>query len=62
MYLSDRDLRFAIESRQLIVDPPPKEIDTTSIDLHLDQIEEAKIWNVEAFAKQQEEAGNSPIL
>jgi hypothetical protein len=38
MYLSDRDLRFALDTNQLIVDPPPMEIDTTSIDLHLDKM------------------------
>ena len=35
MYLSDRDLKFAVETVQLIVDPKPEEYDTTSIDLHL---------------------------
>lgn len=36
MYLSDRDLKFAVETGQLIVAPAPTEYDTTSIDLHLD--------------------------
>jgi hypothetical protein len=36
MYLSDRDLEFAVRTGQLIVNPPPAEYDTTSIDLHLD--------------------------
>jgi dCTP deaminase len=62
MFLSDRDLRLALESRQLIVDPPPAEIDTTSIDLHLDRIEEARVWDVDAFVRQQEDAGAPPIL
>ncbi len=62
MYLSDRDLRFALESGQLIVAPPPAEIDTTSIDLHLDKIEEAKVWDVIAFEEQQREAGAPPFL
>jgi deoxycytidine triphosphate deaminase len=44
MYLSDRDLKFAVETGQLIVDPPPEEYDTTSIDLHLDSVNQAKIW------------------
>jgi dCTP deaminase len=62
MYLSDRDLKFAVETGQLIVDPPPKEFDTTSIDLHLDKVEQAKVWNVEAFKNKQAESGNDPWL
>jgi hypothetical protein len=38
MYLSDRALKFAVETGQLIVDPAPTEYDTTSIDLHLDNV------------------------
>ncbi len=62
MYLSDRDLKFAVETRQLIVNPPPSEYDTTSIDLHLDTIKEARIWDVEVFKARQAEAGNDPWL
>lgn len=62
MYLSDRDLEFAVRTGQLIVNPPPREYDTTSIDLHLGPVEEAKVWNVAAFEKQQRDAGNEPIL
>lgn len=62
MYLSDRDLRFALETKQLIVDPFPAEIDTTGIDFHLDKIEEARVWNVAKFAEQQAEAGQSAVL
>ncbi len=62
MYLSDRDLRFALTTGQLIVDPAPVEIDTSGIDVHLDTIDEARVWNVEKFAEQQAEAGQSPIL
>jgi deoxycytidine triphosphate deaminase len=60
MYLSDRDLEFAVKHGLLIVNPPPTEYDTTSIDLHLDRVEEAKVWNVAAFEKQQSESGNEP--
>ncbi len=49
MYLSDRDLRWAIECGRLIVDPPPQRIESTSIDLHLDSVDEAKVWDVAAF-------------
>ena len=62
MYLSDRDLRLALDSNQLIVDPRPTEIDTTSIDLHLDGIDEAKVWDVAAFTRQQGDAGAPPIV
>src|SRR5947209_9890321 len=48
MYLSDRDLQWAREQGLLIVDPPPepKDIGPTSIDLHLDSVEEAKVWDL----------------
>jgi deoxycytidine triphosphate deaminase len=62
MYLSDRDLKFAVETGQLIVDPPPTEYDTTSIDLHLDKLEAAKIWDVDAFKAKQADAGDDPWL
>ncbi len=62
MYLSDRDLEFAIKNGQLIVDPPPKEYDTTSIDLHLDSVDEARIWDVDKYAKSQATDGNNLFL
>ncbi len=62
MYLSDRDLQFALATRQLLIDPPPVEIDTTSIDLHLDRVEQARVWDVRTFVREQEQAGNAPIL
>jgi dCTP deaminase len=62
MYLSDRDLTFVLDARQLILDPPPKEIDTTSIDLHLDTVEEAKVWDIEGYAAQQRQAGVPAVL
>lgn len=62
MYLSDRDLEFAVRTGQLIVDPPPTEYDTTSIDLHLDKIDTAKVWNEPAFREQQRHSGNDPVL
>jgi len=49
MYLSDRDLHYAIECGKLVFRPPPEKIDATSIDLHLDALSEAKIWNIEKF-------------
>jgi dCTP deaminase len=62
MYLSDRDLKFAVETGQLIISPPPKEYDTTSVDLHLDNVNEAKIWNVEAFKQKQLSSGSDTWL
>ena len=59
MYLSDRDLAWAIETGRLIVDPPPEKIDATSIDLHLGKIEDAKIWDVKQFAEKQGAAGKT---
>jgi dCTP deaminase len=35
----------------LIVDPAPEEYDTTSIDLRLDRVEEARVWDVKAFER-----------
>src|SRR4051794_12474322 len=54
MYLSGRDIKWAIECGKLIVDPPPEHFragyDETSIDLHLDSIEQgARIWDIEAY-------------
>jgi dCTP deaminase len=57
MYLSDVDLREAIESGKLIFEPKPEKIDATSIDLHLDKIEEAKIWDISKFSEDELAAG-----
>jgi dCTP deaminase len=61
MFLSNRDIRWAIDCQQLIVDPRPETFgmgyDETSIDLHLDDVKEAYVWDVEAFAKDQARAG-----
>ncbi|NLT75088.1 MAG: dCTP deaminase [Planctomycetes bacterium] len=58
MYLSDVDLRKAVESGDLIVSPVPKdEIGPTSIDLHLGPVDEAKVWDFAALAKHNEELG-----
>ncbi len=57
MYLSDVDLRQAIQRGELIVKPlPTEEIGPMSIELHLGPIEEAKIWDCEAIA-----AGNKVL-
>lgn len=59
MFLSDRDLLKAIQSGQLIVDPPPTTIDPTSIDLHLDTVERAKIWDTEKLKEHHDLSGGS---
>lgn len=66
MYLSDRDAKWAIERKLLIVEspvgsPPPK-IDPSSIDLRLDRIEEAKIWDVKKYARQVSVGGGDAVL
>jgi dCTP deaminase len=56
MYLSNRDIKWAIECGKLIVDPapeacvPPKGYDETAIDLHLGPIDNAKIWDLGSLA------------
>ncbi len=61
MYLSDVDLRLAIQCGDLIVKPPPtEEIGPTSIDLHLDRVEEAAIWDCEAIAAHNKDLGLPP--
>jgi dCTP deaminase len=59
MYLSDRDLNWAIQTGRLIVDPPPKKFDATSLDIHLDKICEAKIWNTETFLSDEKNRGRT---
>ncbi len=61
MYLSDVDLREAVKLGDLIVEPlPDKEIGPTSIDLHLDSVDEAQVWDLEALAKHNEALGLPP--
>ena len=53
MFLSNRDIKWAIECGKLIVNPAPDleqdGYDETSIDLHLGPIESARIWSPEAL-------------
>ncbi|MBY0228172.1 MAG: hypothetical protein K2W96_02710 [Gemmataceae bacterium] len=55
MYLSNRDIAWAIECGKLIVEPPPDPVkdgfDQTGIDLHLGRIDTAKVWDIEAYRK-----------
>lgn len=49
MFLSDRDLEYAVLRGHLIVDPAPREFGESSIDLHLDRVEEAMVWDANKF-------------
>ncbi len=57
MYLSNRDIRWAIERGILIVDPRSEAMgmgyDETAIDLHLDNIDEVKVWDIARFEEDQ---------
>ncbi|HZT78642.1 MAG TPA: hypothetical protein VFA26_00350 [Gemmataceae bacterium] len=60
MFLSDRDLKWAIAQGHLIVLPPPDQpgrIGPTSIDLRLDKIEEAKVWDIPKFKEHNRQLG-----
>jgi len=60
MYLSNRDLKWALDCDRLIVDPYPKEIGDTSIDLRLDSVNEAKVWDIEKYKAVRVTSGDSP--
>lgn len=60
MYLSNRDLKWALDCGRLIVEPYPEKIGDTSIDLRLDSVDEARIWDIEKFKKSRETSGDSP--
>jgi dCTP deaminase len=59
MYLSDREMAYAIRCGRLIVEPPTK-IGPTSIDLHLDKVEQARVWNMDEYRKHNEAHGHPP--
>jgi dCTP deaminase len=63
MYLSNRDIKWAIDCGKLIVTPRPEEFgagyDETSIDLHLDAVDQAKIWDSEALARSEADRGGA---
>jgi len=61
VYLSDVDLKAAIEAGGLIVDAlPSTEIGPTSIDLHLASADEAAVWDFRALARDNEGFGLRP--
>ena len=53
MYLSDRELKTALDTNKLIIKPFPQKIDATSIDLHLDGIDEARAAGCRGICRQQ---------
>jgi dCTP deaminase len=67
MFQSDRDIKFAISRGLLIVEVPegtkPPKIDPSSIDLRLDNISEAKVWDILAYKEHVGVGGeDEPIL
>jgi hypothetical protein len=57
MYLSDRDIHWAVEKGTLLIRPSSK-IDPTSIDLHLDRVEEVQVWDTAKLVERNAAAGN----
>jgi dCTP deaminase len=61
VYLSRRDIKWAIDCGKLIVDPRPEAIgcgyDETSIDLHLGPVEAARVWNLEKLEEEDRSRG-----
>jgi deoxycytidine triphosphate deaminase len=54
VYLSNRDIKWAIDCGKLLIDPRPETFeagyDETSIDLHLDSInQDARVWDIQAY-------------
>jgi hypothetical protein len=61
MYLSDRDLAWAIKCGRLIIKPEPEKIDATSIDLHLDSVEKARVWDMARFKADRSDSGDEAL-
>lgn len=62
MFLSDRDLRWAIVQGHLIVTPDnPELIGPTSIDLRLDSADEAKVWDIAKFRQRNKMLGHGDV-
>src|SRR2546423_750055 len=68
MVLSDRDLIWVVAQQPLLVenrpDDWPKHVGPTSIDLHLDSVEEAKVWDLSKLRQFNKEhgLGDEPTL
>lgn len=63
MFLSNRDIKWAIDCGKLIVDPRPEQLncgfDETSIDLHLGPLDTARVWNIEELKREDRTRGRS---
>ena len=58
VYLSDIDLINAIDKKHLIVEPLGlNSVGPTSVDLHLDSVDQAKIWDIQSLAADNKERG-----
>jgi dCTP deaminase len=67
MFLSNRDIRWAIKQGLLIVNPAPNETtegyDETSIDLHLgDTHQSARVWDVTKYQEDHQPSAENPEL
>ena len=62
MYLSDNELKAALDDGSLIVEPRPKIIDASSIDVHLGPIESVSIWNKVQWERDERSAGHDPAV
>lgn len=62
MYLSNRDIKWAIDNGRLICVSRPEDMgagyDETSIDLHLDKVREAYIWDIASFQQSEDARGS----
>ena len=63
MFLSNRDIKWAIDCGKLIVYPrpeackPPKGYDETSIDLHLAPVDDARVWDLTELGRSDKARG-----
>ena len=62
MYLSDRDLDYALHLGHLIVEPRPSKIDPTSIDLSLDHVDQAKVWDIARMSEDHQVFGTKEAI
>lgn len=53
MYLSDRDIEQAVADGELLL-PADAKIDPSSVDLPLDSVDTARVWNVQQFRRDQQ--------
>lgn len=60
MYLSKKEIVKALDLGELIVEPRPADhrIDATSVDLELDVIDQALVWDLSAFSEHRRISGD----